>query len=173
MERCSPQDLVAAFRLEHLRPDHALLVPRHALENSARDRSACPVTAALHLLRRLRTALHLRHAALQDASAILSVHVHVHVHFLLLPRPPWSRHVQEIVSVSAAEELVLALVRMSICADAAEELGCPRRHSTFLHLVRLRSMAERLRVQQATATTKPVLEGPASVQVRLNVRDFG
>ena len=161
MERCSPQDLVAAFRLEHLRPDHALLVPRHALENSARDRSACPVTAALHLLRRLRTALHLRHAALQDASAILSVHVHVHV--LLLPRPPCSRDVQEIVSVSGmAEDLVLALVRMSLCADA-EELGCPRRHSIFLHLERLRSMAERIRVQQATASTKPALEGPASV----------
>ena len=170
MERCSPQDLVAAFRLEHLRPDHALLVQRHALENSARDRSACLLTAALQLLRRLRTALHLRNAALQDASAILSVHVHVHV--LLLPRPPWSRHVQEIVSVSAAEELVLALVRMSLCADA-EELGCPRRQSIFLHLQRLRSMAERLRVQQATASTKPALEGPASVQVRLNVRDFG
>jgi hypothetical protein len=74
--------------------------------------------------------------------------------------------------VNSAEELVWALVRMSLCADA-EELGCPRRHSTFLHLVRLRSMAERLRVQQATATTKPVLEGPASVQLRLNLRDFG
>ena len=171
MERCSPQDLVAAFRLEHLRPDHALLVPRHALENSARDRSACLLTAALQLLRRLRTALHLRNAALQDASAIWSVVVHVHV--VLLPCPPWSRHVQEIVSVSAAEELVLALVRMSICADAAEELGCPRRQSISLHLERLRSMAERLRVQQATATTKPVLEGPASVQLRLNLRDFG
>ena len=161
MERCSPQDLVAAFRLEHLRPDHALLVQRHALENSARDRSACPLTAALQLLRRLRTALHLRNAALQDASAIWSVHVHVHV--VLLPRPPWSRHVQEIVSVSGmAEDLVLALVRMSLCADA-EELGCPRRHSIFLHLERLRSMAERIRVQQATASTKPALEGPASV----------
>ena len=154
---------MAAFRLEHLRPDHALLVPRHALENSARDRSACPVTAALHLLRRLRTALHLRNAALQDASAILSVHVHVHVHVLLLARPPWSKDVQEIVSVSGmAEDLVLALVRMSLCADA-EELGCPRRHSIFLHLERLRSMAERIRVQQATASTKPALEGPASV----------
>ena len=75
--------------------------------------------------------------------------------------------------MSAAEELVLALGRMSLCADAAEELGCPRRHSIALHLERLRSMAVRLRVQQATATTKRALEGPASVKVRLKLRDFG